>query len=145
MASGNRSAFWHLTLGLLACALSTTVAAQPKGVAIELNKAETSARGCTAAFVIANRTGQTLDRFSIELYLFDAAGVLSERLIVDLAPLPRGRTRIAGFDLSTSPCPAIGRLLVHDIPDCRAEATGEPVDCIGGLSVSSKSRIPLDK
>lgn len=132
-----------------ACALFSGLmcvsAAQAQSLSIELNRADSRDEGCIAAFEIQNGTGQALDRFNIDLYVFDAAGVLSDRLLVDLAPLRAGKTRIAAFPLSQDGCPSIGRLLVNDIPTCRAEATQEQMDCLDGLSVSSKASISLSK
>ncbi len=118
--------------------------AQASGLSIELNKAEDFDGGCMASFVFQNNLGATLDRFNLDLFLFDAEGVIVRRLTIDMAPLPNGKTRVAQFHLHNGACAELSRILVNDIPQCRAE-TGEPVDCLAGLAVSSRSAISLTK
>ena len=135
-----------LLLGLFAATLAAGAAAQTQGIAIELNRAQSEpGGGCQGAFVIQNHTGQTLDRFNIDICVFNAEGKILDRLIVDLAPLHGGRTRIASFGLSPQPCAAISKLVVHDIPECRSQETQSQLDCIHDLSVSSRSVIGLSK
>ena len=118
--------------------------AQSSGLSIELNKAEDVDGGCVASFVFQNNLGATLDRFNLDLFLFDPEGVIVRRVTIDMAPLLDGKTRVAQFDLRAGACGAVSRILVNDIPLCRAE-TGEPVDCLAGLAVSSRSAISLTK
>lgn len=114
------------------------------GLAIELNKVEDVDGGCMASFVFQNNLGATLDRFNLDLFLFDAKGVILRRVTIDMAPLPNGKTRVAQFHLHGGPCAELSRILVNDFPQCRAESGG-PVDCLAGLSVSSRSAIELTK
>ena len=118
--------------------------AQAAGLSIELNKAEEIEGGCVASFLFQNNLGPTLDRFNLDLFLFDAEGVIVRRVTIDLAPLLNGKTRVAQFHLHNGACGDISRILVNDIPQCRAES-GETVDCLAGLAVSSRSQIALDK
>lgn len=118
--------------------------AQDGGLAIELNKVEDSDVGCVASFVFQNGLGATLDRFNLDLFLFDAKGVIVRRVTIDMAPLPNGKTRVAQFHLYSGPCADLSRILVNDFPQCRAE-NGASVDCLAGLSVSSRSAIELTK
>ncbi len=39
------------------------------------------------------------------------------------------------------PPPHRGRILVNAVPSCRSENTGEDLDCLAGLAVSSRSRV----
>ena len=80
----------------------------------------------------------------VDLFLFDPEGVIVRRVTIDMAPLPNGKTRVAQFHLHNGACAELSRILVNDIPQCRAE-TGEPVDCLAGLAVSSRSAISLTK
>lgn len=114
------------------------------GLAIELNKVEDFDDGCMASFVFQNNLGATLDRFNLDLFLFDAQGVIMRRVTIDMAPLPNGKTRVAQFHLHSGPCAELSRVLVNDFPQCRAD-DGEPVDCLAGLAVSSRSPIVLAK
>jgi len=120
------------------------VRAQDGGLAIELNKVEDFDGGCMASFVFQNNLGATLDRFNLDLFLFDAEGVILRRVTIDLAPLSNGKTRVAQFRLHDGPCSELSRILVNDVPQCRAE-NGESVNCLAGLTVSSRSPIALVK
>ena len=118
--------------------------AQSSGLSIELNKTEDFDGGCMASFVFQNNLGATLDRFNLDLFLFDPEGVIVRRVTIDMAPLRNGKTKVAQFHLYNGACAELSRILVNDIPQCRAE-TGEPVDCLAGLAVSSRSAISLTK
>lgn len=118
--------------------------AQLAGIAIELSSSQSQPAGCVASFLIDNRTGQTLDRFNVDLLVLDTKGEIADRVIVDLAPLRGGPTRIDSFALTPHDCDAIGSLVVHDIPECRAADTQTQLDCMKGLSVSSQSPIGLE-
>ncbi len=135
-----------MAIGLVSAMVSgaSPALAQASGLSIELNKAEDFDGGCMASFVFQNNLGATLDRFNLDLFLFDAEGVIVRRLTIDMAPLPNGKTRVAQFHLHNGACAELSRILVNDIPQCRAE-TGEPVDCLAGLAVSSRSAISLTK
>jgi hypothetical protein len=123
-------------------------AAEP-GLAIELNKAEDGGGACVASLVIRNALGQSLDRFAMDLYVFDSDGVIARQVLLDLAPLkgaPGGaKTTVARFNLIATPCAEVSRILVNDIPSCRGEASGETLDCLAGLAVSSRGRIEMVK
>jgi hypothetical protein len=121
-----------------------TPARAQDGLAIELNKVEDFDGGCMASFLFQNNLGATLDRFNLDLFLFDAEGVIVRRVTIDMAPLPNGKTRVAQFHLYGGPCGDLSRVLVNDFPQCRAE-DGAPVDCLAGLEVSSRSAIELTK
>lgn len=151
LISGRRSRWGRALAGLAvatALAAALTVAAPPvraeEGLAIELNKVENLDGGCMASMVFQNNLGATLDRFSLDLFLFDAEGVILRRVTIDMAPLPNGKTRVAQFHLHPGPCAEVSRVLVNDFPQCRAE-TGASVDCLAGLTVSSRSAIELAK
>ncbi len=135
-----------MAIGLVSAMVSgaSPALAQASGLSIELNKAEDFDGGCMASFVFQNNLGATLDRFNLDLFLFDAEGVIVRRLTIDMAPLLDGKTRVAQFHLHNGACAELSRILVNDIPQCRAE-TGEPVDCLAGLAVSSRSAISLTK
>lgn len=124
--------------------LSVHARAEERGLAIELNKVEDLDGGCLASLVFQNSLGVALDRFNLELILFDSGGVIVQRLMIDLAPLRDGKTRVAQFRLYDGPCSNLSRVLVNDVPACRAEGDGE-LDCLAGLSVFSRSEIDLVK
>ncbi len=119
-------------------------AAAEQGLAIELNQADTIDRVCRGTFVLKNSLGHTLDRFQLDLFIFGVDGVILQRSNIDLAPLRRDKTTVIAFPVVAKPCADIARILVNDIPRCRSEA-GQKLDCLDGLTVSSRHRIKLEK
>ena len=118
--------------------------ASAAGLSLELNKIERGTESCIATIQIANRLGQSLDRFRLDLVLFDSKGVIFERLLIDLAPLPHDRTTIASFPLLAAKCSDVSRILVKDVPACRAEGGGD-MDCFSSLRVKTRARIKIGK
>lgn len=114
------------------------------GLELELNKVEDSPQGCLATMLIGNELGQTLDRFRLDLVLFDSTGVLFDRLLIDLAPLPAGRTTIVSFPLHAGRCDGISRVLLRDVPACRTQG-GATHDCLSGLNVTTRAAIGFGK
>jgi hypothetical protein len=135
----------------LALTVFIALAGQPISVglagptlSIELNKVEdTDQNSCVAAFVLRNDLGTALDRFSLDLYIFDSDGIIARQLVLDLAPLRNDKTTVVRFPLLSQACATIGRVLVNDIPTCRSAETGEDIDCLTALQVSSRDRIAL--
>ena len=113
-------------------------------LSLELNKVENGTDSCTATVLIANQLGRSLDRFRLDLVLFDSKGVIFERLLVDLAPLPHDRTTIASFPLLAKQCSNVSRILVKDVPACRAKG-GDDMDCLSPLRVESRAAIQIGK
>lgn len=113
-------------------------------IAIELNKVEETDEGCRTLFVFENRTDHQLSSFRVDLILFDPKGVFARQLILDMAPLHADKKSVASFVLDEDGCGDIGSILINDIPAC-ANGTGIELDCLGLLSVGSRSAIPLEK
>ena len=114
------------------------------GIAIELNNSKTVAGACQATFLLRNGLGQTLDRFQLDLYVFDGDGVIKHRSFIDLAPLRRDKTTVITFRISPEPCTNVSKVLVNDVPACRA-ADGRKLDCLKGLETTSRGKIALTK
>ena len=137
-----------LSIASLAWSLSAAPAvaddAQEALLGIELNKLEDSDQGCRSVFVVDNRTGHDLNRFRIDLILFDTAGVYSKQLLLDMAPLHEDKTTVTSFLLHDEACGKLGSVLVNDVPWCENGA-GAAVDCVRMLEVSSLAKVPLQK
>ena len=118
--------------------------AEEAAIGIELNKVEETEEGCRTLFVFENRSGYQLNRFRVDLILFDSDGVFSRQLMLDMAPLYEEKTSVASFLLDPEGCGEIGSILVNDIPHCE-NGSGVSLNCVGLLEVSSKSEIPLEK
>ncbi|MEZ5933835.1 MAG: Tat pathway signal sequence domain protein [Alphaproteobacteria bacterium] len=124
--------------------LSSADAAEDGAITIELNKAEDTEQGCRPLFLFDNQSGHQLNKFQVDLVLFDDKGVYSRNVLLDMAPLYENKKVVASFLLSGLPCDGIGSMLVNALPSC-ANSTGADLDCIRWLDVSSKSSIPLEK
>ncbi len=127
----------------IAAGLGAPAPAGEPSLEIELNKVEDNGGACLASFVVRNGLGHTLDRFSMDLYVFDRDGVIARQVLLDLAPLRDNKTTVAHFSLIERPCGEISRILINDIPSCRSGDTGETLDCLAGLSVSSRGLIEM--
>ena len=132
-------------IGLLAALnlVSPAIAAED-GISLELNSAKTVSEACETSFVVRNGLPHTLDRFQLDLYVFDTDGVIKSRSTIDLAPLRADKSTVLAFRLHAAPCASVSKVLVNDIPLCRAEF-GTVLDCLAGLSVSSRHSIELAK
>jgi hypothetical protein len=111
---------------------------------IELNKMEATEQGCKPVFLFDNATGHQLNRFEVELVLFDTKGIYSKQVLLNMAPVYKGKQVLASFLLQDMPCDGIGRILVNALPAC-ANSTGDDLDCVAMLKVSSRAEVPLEK
>ena len=134
-----------IVTGPIVTGVSGAVSAAEPGLDIELNKAEDGDGTCVASLVVRNDMGQTLDRFSMDLYVFDSDGVIARQVLLDLAPLRGDKTTVARFNLIARPCVEVSRILVNDIPSCRGAGSGETLDCLAALTVSSRGKIEMVK
>jgi hypothetical protein len=136
-----------VTCALAALAISVTslpaISAEP-GIHIELNKIENIDDACHGLFVFQNTLGQSLETLSMELVVFNQDGGIDQSLLVGIAPLTADKTTVARFALSKNNCESIGRVLINQFPTCKG-LTEEPVNCLSGLSVSSRSTIEFFK
>ena len=119
-------------------------AATAASLSLELNKVKSGTESCMATFLLANRLGKSLDRFRLEMILFDKKGEFIERLLINLAPLSLDRTTVASFPLLAGNCSNISRILVKDVPACRAEGGGK-IDCWSSLVVKTRVLIKISK
>jgi hypothetical protein len=131
----------------LVAAMASQAAAhaqEDSALVIELNKMEDTAQGCLSSFLFDNRTGHQLRRFQIDLVFFDPNGIATKQLLLDMAPLYEDKKTFASFLLNETACAKIGSILVNDVPTC-ANGSGNEVDCIDLLKVSSRSEVPLER
>jgi hypothetical protein len=142
-AMARRGALTLVGVALLAAG-PLAARAQPNSLTIELNKVESTDEGCRTLFVFDNRTGHELDRFRVDLILFDQEGVYQRQVLLDMAPLYADKKSVASFLVADGPCDEIGSILVNDIPQCK-DGVGESLDCVELLQVHSRSDIPLEK
>ena len=129
--------FWFL-------APAAAAAAAEGNLHIELNKLDDTDQGCRSVFVFDNRTGHELDRFRLDLILFDAKGVYSKQLLLDMAPLYADKKTVASFLLDDHACGDIGSILINDVPWCE-DGSGASLECVKMLDVRSLTKVPLQK
>jgi hypothetical protein len=130
------------TFGL--AALAQPLVAAEAELLIELNKLEDTEQGCRSLFLFDNATGHELNRFRVDLILFDQDGVYARQLLLDMAPLYEDKKVLASFLLAEEPCAAIGSILVNDLPWCE-NGSGAALDCVPLLKVESRTDVPLEK
>ncbi len=144
---GRRPTMVRLLAAIVVClsSLSGQSFADESKLKIELNKVEDNSGTCLASLLVRQDLGSKLDRFSLDLFVFDGAGVIARQVLLDLAPLRNNKTTVVRFPLIARACAEISEVLVNKIPSCRSAATGQDLDCLSDLAVSSRSRVQLIK
>jgi hypothetical protein len=127
-------------------AAATPAAAAPAavGIALELNKLESSEKGCRPYLVINNTTDIAYQAYKLDLVLFQTDGVIGRRFALDLAPVKAQKKTVKLFDLDGIACDKIGSLLINDITECKADA-GPSSTCLQTLAVSTLTNVKLSK
>ena len=131
-----------LGLGLLAV---TPAFAQENAqqFTLELNAAaETEAGSCRLTYVASNQTDTALERTAYEVAVFDAQGVVTRLLVLEFGALVEGKTKILQFDLASTACASISRIVVNDVAACTVAGSGDEAGvCMQGLAASSRTAI----
>jgi hypothetical protein len=113
-----------------------TVNAATENVHIELNSAETVDNRCRLTFVIQNTLARAIDSFNLDLVLFNPEGIVSRRLITEMAPIRDAKTVVKTFAVDGD-CAQVGSILVNDVTAC---APDEPATCLDMLGLSSRMK-----
>lgn len=115
----------------------------PPVILLELNSAvPTENQGCRLTMVTTSRMQQTLERAAWQVAIFDMAGMVQALPILDFGTLLGGKTKVAMFELPGRSCADIGRIIVNDVAECRADdGTDLRASCLGGLETQSRSDI----
>ena len=113
-----------------------TGAANAAPVSVELNKLESDSGACQAYMVTDNGHDQSLESLKLDLVMFDAEGIISKRLAVELGPLPANKTRVKVFRIEGTGCGEINRILLNGVTSC-----GGAGDCRGLVAVGSRSDV----
>jgi len=114
-----------------------------QSVQIELNSAtETENGGCLLTMVTTNMMQQALSRAAWQVAIFDSAGVVEALTILDFGAMTSGKTKVAMFELPGRSCADVGRIVVNDVAECRAEdETDLRAACLSGLATQSRTNI----
>jgi hypothetical protein len=121
-------------LRALVVILAPTIAFAADPVRVELNAAENAEGRCRLTFVIENPGTQSIDVLKLDLALFDTAGAVYRRMIVDLAPVRSAKTIVKTFAVEGE-CAQLGSILVNEVAAC---APGDPNACLDALALSSR-------
>jgi hypothetical protein len=114
--------------------LSATPARAADTIRVELNAAEATQNHCRLSFLVENKGADALQSFKLDLAVFNPAGVVGRRLVLELGPIRRAKTIVKAFELETE-CGQIGSILVNDVAACMP---GEPSACLDELTLSSR-------
>jgi len=129
---------------LLALVLATTAAlplhAQdvPSGALnVELNKVtELEGGACRLTYVVDNGTEVDLQSTTYEMAIFNAAGAVSNMLMMEFGGIAAGKTRVIQFDVANQSCADVSRILVNNQVDC-ATAEGTSTMCVDRLATKT--------
>lgn len=136
----------RVTALVLACAVwlygQSVASAEERTLRLELNKLEQRNEACRAYLVFQNEAENAYADFKLDLVLFDRAGVIANRLVVNVAPLHPHKTAVKLFDMAAASCADLSRVLVNEVTGCRDEA-GEHADCVRRLRVGSRVDVEL--
>jgi hypothetical protein len=122
----------------------TTAASPSAAIEIELNKIEPFEGSCRIYLVLQSTLPTDLEALLLELVTFDAEGVISQRVAVDLAPLRSRKLTVKTFDVPDTPCEGVTRLLVNDTLECRS-SDGPISDCLDLIRAKARGDVELWK
>ena len=100
-----------------------------EALVVDLNRLEDRDEACRLHFVFTNPTDRVFEQLTFDLVLFDAGGVIAERVALEAAPLLADKTVVKQFDIAGRACADIGRVLINDIGAC-ADQSGPIESCI---------------
>lgn len=122
---------------------STIISTNQSGVLLELNGAAAiETGGCRLTVVTTNQLDKGIKRAAWQVAIFDKGGVVQSLPILDFGALIAGKTKVAIFELQDRPCDQIGRIIVNDVAECRADDDSDMRDqCLTGLMTQSRTDI----
>lgn len=112
--------------------------AQSPTIGIELNALRQVGDGCQAYFVVRNHAPAPLSALELDAFMFDADGIIVDRLALPFPPVDAGRMKVMVFDLGLA-CATVARVFVNDVLSCE---TGEGT-CADRLALSSRADAEL--
>ena len=125
-------------LALVCASFPLASIADTTGIGLELNKAGDVSGACRLTYVATNGAGQDFDKLSLDVVVFDAGGVASQRLILDFGAMPKDKTKVVEFDLPSTACAKVSRLLLNDVLQCTAGGAAAPGCTASSITPSSK-------
>lgn len=113
-------------------------------IGVELNRLEPAGDACRPNLVLVNGTDLMLSEFRLDMVMFDADGIVADRLAVDASPLLPGNTSLIVFEVPAMACDGIGRVLINAVLAC-AGGPDEPGGCLSLIEPSSRTDVALFK
>lgn len=112
-------------------------------ILVELNKAQTSAKGCRISLLLHNNMGEELTQLMLDLVVFDQDAGVIDFLSMKTGRMPTGKKRVRQYELPASDCTNISSLLINDVSQCEGTEKVTPARCLDALKVSSRAAIDL--
>jgi len=112
-------------------------------ISIELNKLESTDKGCRAVLVVNNHSDSKYTAMKLDLVMFEG-GVFTRRVALDLAPIRADKRSVKLFELDGLSCDKISEFLINDVMECKT-ASGSSDGCLKRISVSSLTKTKLSK
>lgn len=110
----------------------------PAPVRLELNRLEAvGAEACRAYLLIENASPEAYRSLKLDLFAFDADGVIARRVALEAGPVPAKKTSVKLFDFAGVPCERFGQVLLNDVLACEAREGARP-DCLSLVQTGSK-------
>lgn len=113
-----------------------------RSLELALNTLAPVEKGCRLSFVVRNGMAAEIEALSLEIAVFGAGGGLENMVRLNFGVLIDGKTRVRQFDLSDTPCEAIGSVLVNDVAACSGEGI-EPLDCLRAMTLKAGGGVPF--
>ena len=108
-------------------------------ITLELNKLTQVDNACHAYVIVNNQTPDPLQELTVDVYMFDEAGVILRGLALQFADVRSGRATVVPFELPDLPCADVSRVLLNKVLTC-TKADGSALDgCADMLAVSTKA------
>ena len=113
-------------------------------LSLELNAVQQNQSGCRVTFVVNNGLDTDLTKAAFEFAIFDRKGIVDRLAVLDFKELPKGKTKVTRFDLPSTQCDGIGRILVNSVTGCEGPSVTAEI-CISGLATSTRANVIFGK
>ncbi|MFT5445530.1 MAG: hypothetical protein ACI9DC_000691 [Gammaproteobacteria bacterium] len=111
---------------------------------VELNRLDARGEGCGVQMVVTNGSSTAYTDFSLELVVFDKAGQIVRRTLLNVAPVRASKTTVYSFNLKDLKCEGVGEILLNDVVDC-AQASGPVENCVDEVVATSRAKVNFKK
>ena len=123
---------------------TTAPGAAAGAITLELNKLVHVENACHAYVVIDNQSSRPLKELTVDVYLFDKAGVILRGLALPFTDVRSGRATVMPFVLPDLSCADVSRILLNKVLACTS-ADGAAVDgCADMLAVSTRAETAFE-